>query len=369
MFENWREFWKIAAVNLLILGAGLLLVELLFGTWFSSAHALYQFTQPRNVALVQENKLPGEPRTIRYTRDQYGFRGLDGGVGAIDVITVGGSTTDQRFLDDGATFQEVLKQRFAADGRKLVIANAGIDGQSTIGHINNFASWFEKIPGLHARFILYYVGINDNLRMHETEMFDRVSHDDRWLRRLKDLVREKSVLYQIYYIVRQLFVPPLFIRGIDHSLVAVDKALVDKPLVTNYATSSVKESLAGLQGRIKELASLTRKLGAEPIFVTQRSARWTVADGKVIGIDNYDIGEKHEFSDFGRVNGVDIYNIEKLTSDAIMHACADENAVCVDLRGEIAFDLKRDFYDQVHTTSSGAKAVGDYLYARLRNVL
>lgn len=35
---------RIVAVNVLILIAGLVLIELIFGSWFSNAHALYQFT-------------------------------------------------------------------------------------------------------------------------------------------------------------------------------------------------------------------------------------------------------------------------------------------------------------------------------------
>lgn len=35
---------RIVSVNVLILIAGLVLIELIFGSWFSNAHALYQFT-------------------------------------------------------------------------------------------------------------------------------------------------------------------------------------------------------------------------------------------------------------------------------------------------------------------------------------
>jgi len=126
---------KIAFVNLLVLLIGLLIIELIFGSWFQNSHALYQFTKPRNIALVNKNPLGGQPEFIRYTRDENGFRGLDAPLDKIDIITVGGSTTDQRYLDDGQIYEQELKKLFAAEGRRLVVANAGIDGQSTMGHV------------------------------------------------------------------------------------------------------------------------------------------------------------------------------------------------------------------------------------------
>ena len=135
------NYLKIAGVNIAILLVGLVIVELMFGTWFSSTHALYQFTKPRNVNLDQPTVLPtGRPR-VRYIRDSFGFRGLDAKVSEIDIITVGGSTTDQRLLDEVETYQEEMKRQSLKAGKRLVIANAGIDGQTTIGHIHNFSSW------------------------------------------------------------------------------------------------------------------------------------------------------------------------------------------------------------------------------------
>ena len=34
--------------------------------------------------------------------------------------------------------------------------NAGIDGQSTIGHIWNFNNWFNKIENFKSQYILFY---------------------------------------------------------------------------------------------------------------------------------------------------------------------------------------------------------------------
>ena len=53
-------------------------------------------------------------------------------------------------------------------GHPAVIANAGIDGQSTVGHIVALKGWLFRIPRLHPRLILIYAGINDVLLQYKT---------------------------------------------------------------------------------------------------------------------------------------------------------------------------------------------------------
>jgi hypothetical protein len=356
---------KILAVNVLILAIGLVVIELIFGSWFKNTHALHQFTKPRNISLVNKNPLGGEPERIRYTRDQNGFRGLDGPLDKVDIITVGGSTTDQRYIDDGLIYEQELKRLFAADGRRLVIANAGIDGQSTIGHIQNFPSWFERVPGLKARYVLFYIGINDLMRSAPDAIYDKVEADTKRLR-LQLYIREKSVFYQLYLIQKYYFQPVPYFHGSGSEYIANGQSLVTEPAVTDYRTPELLASVKAMEQRIRELDALTRKFGARPIFVTQRSARWDRKDGKVLGIPRYAPPNANEFEAFGRVNGVDIFNIERIFAEATMATCRSLQAICVNLMDEIEFKLDRDFYDPVHTNAAGSKVIGQFLYRQLR---
>lgn len=356
---------KIVAVNVLILLVGLVIVELIFGSWFSNTHALHQFTKPRNVSFVTRNPVGGEPQSIRYTRDANGFRGLDAPLDRIDIIAVGGSTTEQRYIDDDLTFEQELKRRFAADGRKIVVVNAGIDGQSTIGHIQNFGSWFEVLPGLKTRYILFYIGINDLMKIAPNAIYDKVEADTKRLR-VQLYIREKSVFYQLYLIAKYHFEPAPYFHGEGRQFIATGGALVTEPSVAQFQTPELTMSLKGMQQRVRELDALTRKIGAQSIFVTQRSARWDRQGGKLVGIPRYDPRGGSEFAAFGPVNGIDVFHIEKIFADATMATCKSLQAICINLMDEITFDLARDFYDPVHTTASGSKAIGAYLYNQLR---
>jgi lysophospholipase L1-like esterase len=361
-----RSFFKILTVNLLVLLVGLIIVELIFGTWFKSTHALHQFTKPRNLSLVAKNPLGDTPEYVRYTRDENGFRGLDAPLDKIDIITVGGSTTDQRHIDDSQIYERELKRLFAAEGRHIVVANAGIDGQSTIGHIQNFPSWFELVPGLRTRYILFYIGINDLMRTEPRDYADKVKADTKLLR-LQLYVREKSVFYQIYLIAKYHFQPAPYSHGLGVEYIANGPNLVTEPRVTNYYTTELLGSVKGMQHRIRELDALTRKLGARSIFVTQRSSRWDRQDGRLVGVPDYNPSGGSEFEAFGKVNGIDIFNIEKIFADATMDACKSLQGICINLMEDIQFNLDLDFYDPVHPTASGAKVIGEYLYRKLRD--
>ena len=89
--------------------------------------------------------------------------------------------------------------------------------------------------------------------------------------------------------------------------------------------------------RLEKLTFLTKKFGAEPVFVTQRSFRWFKKSGRIF---NY---KKRQ-----------VYQSEKLRRDIIMDYCFKNNLFCIDVFNKL--DLKiNDTYDLVHLTPSGSK--------------
>ena len=51
----------------------------------------------------------------------------------------------------------LLKKR----GYNFQIINAGIEGQSTFGHIYNFKHWFPKLKNFSPKLYIFYIGLND----------------------------------------------------------------------------------------------------------------------------------------------------------------------------------------------------------------
>ena len=97
-----------------------------------------------------------------YKRDNYGLRGEYSNLEDIDVLCIGGSTTDQRYVTLESTFQSILETNLKkVDPNFGFIVNAGVDGHSTWGHLFSFEKWFPLIPNLRPKYVLLYVGVND----------------------------------------------------------------------------------------------------------------------------------------------------------------------------------------------------------------
>jgi lysophospholipase L1-like esterase len=359
---------RVIAVNTLLLLVGLAGVELAFGSWLARTPALYHFSQPRNVSLRFESVLPGQPKEIVYTRDRYGLRGTYRALDGIFVLTVGGSTTDQRYVADGLTFQDRLAALFAGAGKPADIVNAGVDGQSTFGHLAAFDDWLERIPELKPRFVLFYVGINDFYNLGAREGVDRVKREGRF--HLRELVEEKSALVALARAVQSLAQPAAIAHGMGEG--------VDNPArwpvtharrLDNPWSPEVDQSLKRLVARIGELAQRTRGIGAEPIFVTQRSVFWRKQGGRIVGVYDW-TPDQHSpaLAKLGEMTGVDRYHLERLQADTILTACRAAKGVCIDLAGELDFDVGADFYDAFHTTPAGAERIARYLFDKLRSL-
>ena len=98
---------------------------------------------------------------INYVKDAYGFRGRTKPISKIDILTVGGSTTDERYLNLADTWSEQLELNFKGIDKNIDVVNAGIDGQSTFGHVWNFKNWFRKIDEFSVKYILFLIGFNE----------------------------------------------------------------------------------------------------------------------------------------------------------------------------------------------------------------
>jgi hypothetical protein len=362
--------WRVISVNALVLLIGLVLVELMFGTWLSDRSALLEFSKPRNVRLETANRLPGQDDRIVYTRDAHGLRGLSGDLDKVFLLTVGGSTTDQRYLGDGYTWQDHLERLFAGQGRPVDIVNAGIDGQSTYGHISNFTEWFPFVPGLKPRYVLFFVGVNDFYDHRARPRFDEVGR--KGLKRVEAWITSRSALYAGFMILKQSTWGRPRVRHFETPPPSqYDPAsYTSERSVQDYRTPDVVRSLEMLRERLRQLATLTVQLGARPIFVTQRSSLWTMRDGKVVGVRQFvpDPNFSPALVSLPPMTGVDRHHLEMMQASLIMETCAATQSICIDLAREIEVDPARDYYDMVHSTPEGARQIATYLHAKLRDL-
>lgn len=337
-----------------ILLIGVLILELGFGNWLQP-NRMNRLNLVRNARLAHDVSAlyDNAGGRITYVRDQYGFRGGYDSPGAIDILTMGGSATDQRYLSEGSTWQDVLREDFARSGRRISVVNAGVDGQSTVGHIRNFDWWFPNVPGLKPRYFLYYIGFND--------FFTRVAFDELVAPpSLVTSVKESSALYGLFIRVRGVY-RAMVVARVGHTAIDFAKAeWTSTPQHADHAALA-REWLQHYRDRLRLLLTKTTAAGGTPICVTQAARYYRVTSGQVTGV-----AASLPFNG-GSVNGVDYFQMMSRLHDTTIEVCREFAGIGIDAARNIEWS-DADFYDYVHNTPPGARKLGDYLHSQLSAV-
>ena len=333
----------------LLLIPAIILIEILFGGWIIEDEwkEAIRINVLRNykTSIYIRNRYPHERQTVIYKRDENGLRMDCEGVENIDILTVGGSTTVQRDIHFEDTYQTILGRKLSdALDKKICIANAGIDGHSTYGHLLSFKHWFPLIKGLQPTHILFYIGIND-ANFHRLEMGRRYSNLKP--RTLGDLIIAKSAIYNF-------FKDSIYAIRYDGRKVAHGRLVSFKP--DQYTVTTLTPGVARIarqnalffRNRLQRLVEHTERLGAKAICVTQPHK--LTKNGK---------GIQQAFEYKGKTyNGLDYDYAIRLLNVQIRQVCGDKNFI--DLYH--ANLTSQDFVDYVHTTNKGAEKVATLLY-------
>lgn len=355
--------WKVVGINILLIGLVLAAAELIWGGWFDTAgmRKICRYVLC-SADYRYDSKFTG---TTTYMKDAYGLRGRAAPNSDIDIVVVGGSTSDQRKLNNDETWDWMLEQKFAAAGKPLEIVNAGIDGQSTFGHIWNFTRWFPAIPNFRPRYVLFYLGINDLTPKANMKRHDNVP-DLGLVDGLLEAIRNNSVFYEIYHTIRGMQEAVRNRTHHDSDRAKEPYNLPFEPDRNDWAFYQQQYLDRQFVNRLKRLVELTAEIGAKPIFVSQRSARWIVRDGNIIGAGLGAIvpgtrvfkGKPFTFTTS------DIGHAERLLSQTLMKFCRAQSLLCFDGFSQFQID-KSNTYDLVHTTPKGSAEISSKLFTFL----
>ena len=111
-----------------------------------------------------------------YIRNSFAFRGGEIDPKKIEIIMVGGSTTDERYKPENLSIVGKLNSKLIDSGSMKQIVNAGVEGQSTFGHIHNFKYWFSRIENFKPNYIIFYIGVNDTRSLKDSFLQDGMLH-------------------------------------------------------------------------------------------------------------------------------------------------------------------------------------------------
>lgn len=340
---------KLVSLSIILLSCfiGLLIFEISLRITSSDRKWLitYELNILRNFQFTYNisNLYPSDVLNVKYVRNEFGLRDNCDGPDKIDILTIGGSTTDQRYVNFEFTYQTVLQQRL----RDVIndfgcVSNAGIDGHSTWGHIYAFKNWFPLIPELKPKFILLYVGIND-------ADFNRIGPKFGYDENEKNI---KNFLKR-FEIVKELL--PIYRFFLTKNNLAASGHAPSHYNLNDYTVTSMNEKTIGLsaknaslfKSRIEILLKKIQALNAIPICVTQPHRFVIKKDNLIYGIPNI-LGNGFSGIDYD-------FSLQQL------------NSILFDLCGENTIDLYNHnflsfhFYDGVHTTALGSQEIGNRL--------
>jgi lysophospholipase L1-like esterase len=276
-----------------------------------------------------------------YQKDEWGFRGREKNINNIDILTVGGSTTNEKFIPLEKTWTEQLQNLFNAQNKKIDIVNAGIDGQSTVGHIWNFENWFLKINDLKIKYIFFYIGINEQFN-NKKFINKNEKLKNKFLNLLKQNNGITNKLYQNVY-------KKNFLKNdvyVGHFTTSKDESY---NLVKNKIIITDQDKIY-FRNNLKKIKELTLLMNSEPIFITQKTLRGVEINSKIFSI-----------------NEKDYFSYEREIAEIIMEFCFEEDIKCVDINRKLKFE-KDDFYDLIHTNQKGSKKIAEIIYSELNSL-
>ena len=156
-----KSITKIVLVNFLIFLVTIGIMEIFFGHWFAK-HSFGPYMREhrlkKNHVVLSYNNIQYD---YYYKRNYHGFRGEEIDPAQIESVMIGGSTTDERYKPIEFSIAENLNVLLKKNDYNFKIINAGIEGQSTYGHIHNFKNWFPKLKNFSPKLYIFYIGLND----------------------------------------------------------------------------------------------------------------------------------------------------------------------------------------------------------------
>jgi lysophospholipase L1-like esterase len=314
--------------------------------------------------VVRAPGVPGLDEVIYHQTNWLGFRGENPPKNFADyltIMTVGGSTTHCRNISEGKTWTALLGEKLKKSFPKLWINNAGIDGQTTFGHLILME---DIIVELRPKVVLFLVGANDqHCEASNTAdlRFLRTKNNSCLGGLINSLVARSEVHYYLinflrYYQARKW--------GLLHH--PVDLTKTNRKEVTEKQIEAAKEEhrkkyLESYARRLTKLVEISRENNIEPILLTQPYLLGQGLDDRT-GVDlaTVDAGSSG--------NGKMAWEILELYNDVVRQVGQDHQTLIIDLARELP-KSSRNFYDFFHYTNEGSAEIANIIYQHLNPFL
>jgi lysophospholipase L1-like esterase len=300
------------------------------------------------------NKL--DPVT-KHTKNSLGFRGPDPPADfsrRLTLLTIGGSTTECLFLSDGKTWTDAMARRLERAFPDVWVNNAGLDGQSTYGHLILLRDFVEA---LQPRVAVFLIGVND-IGLDASNPYDTaLTPPTSRVRSAAVFVRDHSELAGL---AQNLFrAARAKEEGFGHGQIDLRTIphLEHDEAVSQSTIAKFSAQLPAFASRVAAIVEECRSHGIEPILMTQPALYGDAID-PATGVDLSTLQVK------GAANGRLWWQVQELYNDVTRRTADVRGVVLVDAARELPKD-SRFFYDFMHFTNEGAERLGELTAVRI----
>ncbi|HMK26121.1 MAG TPA: SGNH/GDSL hydrolase family protein [Chitinophagaceae bacterium] len=347
--------------------AGIIICELVLRIYNPSPSAIRngKLLLPANQKKIFTNNWINKlDKKIHYSRNSLGFRGPElpsGTADLLSIITVGGSTTECKFLSDSCTWPSRLYEKLHHENPAVWLNNAGIDGHTTFGHILMIKEYVLKIK---PRYILLMTGVND-VELDQPDEFDRMNemkiNTSSVKLFLKSLVNHTELgrSFLTYYQLRVSYK-----KGLIHREINLNE-LIDNPVPDSIIAKKMDHQtpyLHAYRQRIEQIITTCRQAGITPVLITQPSLYGSYADP----VTHLLIGNKWITKDPNGVNCSLMGKILEVYNDVLRSF--SQKVPVIDLAMQMPKNSAY-FYDFTHVTNAGAEKIADILFSELRKFI
>jgi hypothetical protein len=372
LISSARHAAKVVSINAIIFIAFIAALDLILGDYLRPKPfaakipgALYDVTReyslPKPIwgAFANDN--------IQYTRDSNGYRGRKRNNWPI-ILTIGGSTTDERYVDDRKTWSEVAESMINANAEfKYEVINGGVDGQSSWGHSFSIDEWHSKaLANDKVNAIVFYIGYNDARLLGDPlgkTPFDNPSS----ARRIHNYLMRNSFFYYRAVQIRHHF------QGLRLSKENKVSIIGHKPRDWGFLHYGINE--IPLASKASYNTQAYKKLFTNTLI----SARRSFPKAKVFVIQQYIPGCR--FRDGIAINRLstesarsrycqqftEVFNLQQSALDEL--EASHRKAVTLIEMYKYFAAPDSGFYDDIHSSDKGSWAIGAYIGRLLRNSL
>ena len=340
---------KIILVNFLVFLIIIAILEIFFGHWFSE-HSFGPYMREhrlkKNHVVLSYNDIQYD---YYYKRNYHGFRGEEIDPAKIEAVMIGGSTTDERYKPIKFSIAENLNVLLKKNGYNFRIINAGIEGQSTYGHIHNFKNWFPKLKNFSPKLYIFYIGLNDYSFEPDKDEYSNYESDGNLMNAeaievFFDTLKSNSFFYDKLRILKQKYYSTAkTVKYYHDSEKLKDLKYIDyKQALELHDVEKLKLKhqivISKYLNRVKILNSFVTKKNSTAVFINQVLA--TGNKNEKLFILNY----------------------------SLIEYCKDTNMYCIDLAAKL--NGKYDYWwDKHHTTGQGSKVVAETVIKDLIKII